>query len=284
MIIWLASYPKSGNTWVRSFLSTVLYSQDGENEFKHLSKIKQFPVSSQFENFNIDYKNIDQLSSNWIKAQQVINLDGKIKLFKTHHVNCKINDKAFTNLDNTLGVIHIVRDPRNVITSIKNHYSLTSIEAAKNFIFDENMLIKRPKKLTGVEDDEIIPTLISSWKTNYFSWKNKSKNYLLIKYEDLQNSPHETFYSIANYVSKLMGLKLEKDKIEKAINSNSFDSLKKLEEKGMFREYKHRVDEGKKFRFFNLGPRNTWQSILDESIVNEIQAKFSKEMKELNYI
>ena len=107
---------------------------------------------------------------------------------------------------------------------------------------------------------------------------------MLIKYEDLQNSPHETFYSIANYVSKLMGLKLEKDKIEKAINSNSFDSLKKLEEKGMFREYKHRVDEGKKFRFFNLGPRNTWQSILDESIVNEIQAKFSKEMKELNYI
>ena len=184
MIIWLASYPKSGNTWIRSFLTTIMYSADGKNEFKHLNKIKQFPALTHFKKYISDYKNVDQLSKSWIAAQQTINIDNKVRLFKTHHVNCKIGNDVFTDNNNTLGVIHIVRDPRNVVTSIKNHYSLPDIEKAKNFIFDENMWIKRPQKNTGTEDDEIVPTLISSWKTNYLSWKNKSKNYLLIRYED----------------------------------------------------------------------------------------------------
>ena len=283
MIIWLASYPKSGNTWVRSFLTTAMYSDEGENDFKHLNKIKQFPVKQQFEKFINDYKDVQQLAASWITAQQALNLDGKIKLFKTHHVNCKIGDRPFTDNENTLGVIHIMRDPRNVITSIKNHYALSSIEEAKNFIFNEKMWIHKPKKPTGSDDDQIIPTLISSWKTNYYSWKNTSKNYLLIRYEDLVKNPFETFNQIAEYISKLKGVDIDKKRIESAIVSNSFDSLKKLEEKGMFKEYKHRQNK-KDFKFFNLGPKNTWESILDRKIAEEIQNKFSKEMRELNYI
>ena len=70
MIIWLASYPKSGNTWVRSFLTTAMYSDEGENDFKHLNKIKQFPVKQQFEKFINDYKDVQQLAASWITAQQ----------------------------------------------------------------------------------------------------------------------------------------------------------------------------------------------------------------------
>ena len=284
MIIWLASYPKSGNTWIRSFLTTIMYSADGKNEFKHLNKIKQFPALTHFKKYISDYKNVDQLSKSWIAAQQTINIDNKVRLFKTHHVNCKIGNDVFTDNNNTLGVIHIVRDPRNVVTSIKNHYSLPNIEKAKNFIFDENMWIKRPQKTTGTEDDEIVPTLISSWKTNYLSWKNKSKNYLLIRYEDLLNNPRETFPKVTKFISNLMNIDIEQRKIEEAIVSNSFESLQKLEEKGMFEEYNHRVDKKKGFKFFNLGPKNTWQNILDPKISNEISERFSKEMKELNYI
>ena len=171
MIIWLASYPKSGNTWIRSFLTTIMYSEDGKNEFRHLNKIKQFPALTQVKKYISDYKNIDQLSKSWITAQQTINIDNKIRLFKTHHVNCKIGNDVFTDNNNTLGVIHIVRDPRNVVTSIKNHYSLPDIEKAKNFIFDENMWIKRPQKSTGTEDDEIVPSNASEM---LFSNLNKS--------------------------------------------------------------------------------------------------------------
>jgi len=284
MIIWLASYPKSGNTWVRSFLTTVLYSVDGENSFEHLYKIKQFPLSTQLNNYIDDYKDMGQLARSWLIAQQAINLDGKIKLFKTHHVNCKIDNQPFTDLDNTLGVVHIVRDPRNVVTSIKNHYSLPNIKAAKNFLLDDNMWIQRPEKERGQNDGRVVPTLISSWKTNYQSWKNKSKNYLLIRYEDLVNNPFESFKKICEYISKLMDIEIKDEKIEKAILTNSFEKLKKLEEMGKFDEYKVRLKTEKEFKFFNLGPNNSWEKILDKETIDDIQNSFSIEMKELNYV
>ena len=284
MIIWLASYPKSGNTWVRSFLTTVLYSVDGENSFEHLYKIKQFPLSTQLNNYIDDYKDMGQLARSWLIAQQAINLDGKIKLFKTHHVNCKIDNQPFTDLDNTLGVVHIVRDPRNVVTSIKNHYSLPNIKAAKNFLLDDNMWIQRPEKERDQNDGRVVPTLISSWKTNYQSWKNKSKNYLLIRYEDLVNNPFESFKKICEYISKLMDIEIKDEKIEKAILTNSFEKLKKLEEMGKFDEYKVRLKTEKEFKFFNLGPNNSWEKILDKETLDDIQNSFSIEMKELNYV
>ena len=137
MIIWIASYPKSGNTWVRSFLTTLLYSEYGENNFSHLNKIQQFPIRSQFKGLVIDFQNVNQISENWISSQQRINLDEKIKFLKTHHVNCKIGNNPFTDNNNTLGVIHIVRDPRNIITSIKNHFSISTYNLAKEFTFEK---------------------------------------------------------------------------------------------------------------------------------------------------
>ena len=48
MIIWLASYPKSGNTWVRSIISTLLYSNDGNFNFELIKKVSQFPEKKYF--------------------------------------------------------------------------------------------------------------------------------------------------------------------------------------------------------------------------------------------
>ena len=70
MIIWLASYPKSGNTWVRSFLSAYYYSNDGKFNFSLLKKIKQFP-SKDF--FNDKLKSVDEAAENWLIAQRKIN-------------------------------------------------------------------------------------------------------------------------------------------------------------------------------------------------------------------
>ena len=56
MIIWLASYPKSGNTWVRSFIASILFSPDGEASFDILEKIDQFPSRKYFKNL---YVNLD---------------------------------------------------------------------------------------------------------------------------------------------------------------------------------------------------------------------------------
>ena len=63
MIIWIASYPKSGNTYIRSFLSAYYFSKDGEFEFDLLKNIKQFPNTEFFEG-NIN--SLDDASNSWL--------------------------------------------------------------------------------------------------------------------------------------------------------------------------------------------------------------------------
>ena len=102
MIIWLASYPKSGNTLLRSILATYFFSVDGEFNFNHLYKIGQFPSLVHFENLGINTSDVDQIYSNILKAQELINSKSKeLKFFKTHSALAKINNNNFTDLKNT---------------------------------------------------------------------------------------------------------------------------------------------------------------------------------------
>ena len=283
MIIWIASYPKSGNTWVRSFISSLLYSNDGTNDFSKLENIKQFPVRSQFQNFIDDLQDIKQVYQNWSIVQNYLNLDNKIKFIKTHHVNCKIDNFKFTDDANSIGVIYIVRDPRNVACSVKNHFSLENFEEVKEFIFREHnwLGIITNKKLKPL--DNKIPTLISSWKTNYLSWKNKTKNYLLIKYEDLIKDPYTEFSKISKYLENHLNTKFDQKKIKRAIETCSFKNLQNLEMEGKFEE--GTIDKNNKsVRFFHLGPDNDWETHLPNNIRKEIEINFMKEMKELNYL
>ena len=143
MILWLASYPKSGNTWVRSFIVSLLYSKEGKANLKDISKIKQYPLRLHFKTLTSNIDDLQQLYKNWIPSQKLINLDNKIKFLKTHHIMCNFGKYSFTNYENTFGVIYIVRDPRNIVTSLMNHYSFLNYTEAKNFLLNENQTIGR---------------------------------------------------------------------------------------------------------------------------------------------
>ena len=71
MIIWLASYPKSGNTFVRSLLSSYIFSKDGNFSFELLKNIKQFPANSLFEQIGVDTNNESEMLKNYINSQKV---------------------------------------------------------------------------------------------------------------------------------------------------------------------------------------------------------------------
>ena len=279
MIIWLASYPKSGNTWVRHFLASLIYSDQGKTGFDKLGYILQYPKKDQFEDLVNDVGDFNEIKQNWIKSQNIINSDNKVKIFKTHHVLCSLDKHNFTNEKNTLGAIYIVRDPRNVISSILYHFNLSSTEEALDFIQEEKKFIGNVKNKVNYP----LHTLIGSWKTNYNSWKTINKNFLLIKYEDLILNPNTEFKKIADYIANILNLKFSKEQIKKSINESSFENLKNLEEKNGFIESVNNL-ENKKKNFFNLGPKNNWENILNEKYVDKIVASFSNEMKELGYI
>ena len=73
MIIWLASYPKSGNTILRALLVSYLFTNDGIFNFELLKNIQQFPDTSLFKNQGIDVSNDEEVLKNYIKVQEVIN-------------------------------------------------------------------------------------------------------------------------------------------------------------------------------------------------------------------
>ena len=146
MIFWIASYPKSGNTWLRTLISAYYYSKDGVFNESLIKNIGQFPEKKHFEGFDYIPKLVIDTTRFWIKAQERINKDKKLRFFKTHNVFGSINDRKFTNKENSVGCIYIVRDPRNVITSLRNHYELNYDKALDWMLNEKNIFTIMKKK------------------------------------------------------------------------------------------------------------------------------------------
>ena len=281
MIIWIASYPKSGNTWIRSFLGTYLYSSDGQFNHNLMHKIHEFPDSQILKKY-MDIKNFHNLaevSKHWIKVQSFINAfdlynyskDDHIFL-KTHSSMCNINGNNFTSAKNTIAVIHVVRDPRNVILSMSNHFGTSQEKNFKTITNERNTVYSKVNY-------QLIPaTFIGSWNFHYLSWKNfNSINKVIIRYEDLINNTEDTFKKIINFLSKLTKIKYNEEKLVHSVNSTQFKKLQKYEEKYGFRM-------GQKNKFFYLGKENNWKNLLNPEIEKKTREAFLKEIKELEYI
>ena len=281
MIIWIASYPKSGNTWVRALLSAIMYSKDGKFNFELLNNIPQFPLRTHFDSFTKDYFNIKEISKYWITSQDKINLDNTIKLIKTHHARCVYKEREFTNTENTLATIYIVRDPRNVITSISNYF-LHSIENSKDFLFSSIRHLGNKKEGST---DENFYTVLGNWADHYNSWKKFNiNNLLIIKYEDLLKDTKFQVMKILKFLSNYREIEYSDKKIDNALNTTNFENLKTMEKQVGFIKQPIHGKINKKINFFNLGKNNDWRKILDKDIANQISKKFEKEMKELNYL
>ena len=278
MIIWLASYPKSGNTWVRAMLSSLLYSHDGCFNIKNLSKIDNYPNRQYFKNFVNDFRNIHEIKKNWIPTQDKLNLDNKVKFFKTHNALCKLDNYSFSNSENTLATIYIVRDPRNVITSIVNFFNYT-YEQAKNFMFNSGQAI-----YPDVDQSWSMGSILGSWSDHYNHWTKNNPKLLLIKYEDLILNAENELNKIVNFINKYKKIDTNETKIKNCIKTTSFENLKKNEEEGLFKENTKNFTTGEKINFFYMGKKNRWENLLNKKIQIEIEQKFSKEMKELNYL
>ena len=283
MIIWLASYPKSGNTWLRSILSSLLYSKDGNFDFEQIYKIKQFPTREYFKQFTEKYHDVHELKKYWIPAQDLISLQNKIAFLKTHHINCKIDNYAFTNSDNTLATIYIVRDPRNLVKSFTNHYSMDKDKATK---FITTPTPSFASGHLGIENkNNNIFTLIGCWKDHYISWTRNNKKILILKYEDLLSDINKEILKIINFLKEFIEIDANAEKIKNIIATTAFENLKNLEKKHDFLESpRDKNDKKVNKSFFYLGKENKWEKFLDDKNRLIIEKELKDLMTELNYL
>ena len=283
MIFWIASYPKSGNTWIRTLLSSYYYTEDGIFNESKIHNIDQFPQKKYFKDFKYDKTIVNDTARLWLKAQKKINLDKKLRFFKTHNAFGNLNGNPFTDDKNSTGAIYVVRDPRNVITSLKNHYELNDNQAYSWMINENNYLYD----IHNFEEDGYSDfQFISSWSTNYKSWKVQKKIQIkIIKYEDLLNETYLVFKDLINFINMLVNNSehINSDKLKKVVDSTLFEKLRKKEQHKGFTESVLSRDGKRKIPFFNLGPKNDWNKILNIKMVKKIEEVFADSMKDLSY-
>ena len=272
MIIWLASYPKSGNTYVRAFLSAYYFSENGEFDFSQIAKIDQFPHEKFFKQ---KANNIYEASKQWIPIQKEINKDKRIRFFKTHSFLGNYQGNQFTSPETTLGAIYIVRDPRNVVISQSHHYGIS--------IDDSTELMINNKRNIGSSGFQ---TFVGSWNFNLNSWKQFDAKFCLIKYEDLVNDTEKTFLKILKFIAHLGRVKFtyDKDKFRNTLETTNFKNMQKMETSETFVEAKEDAKTGEKIKFFNLGIKNDWEKLLNKEIRASLEKELENEMKELNYL
>ena len=287
MIIWLTSYPKSGNTLLRSMISAYFFTQDGNFNFKTLNNINQFPDFKLFENYGINTSDHMEIVKNYINVQRQINIKDKnaIRFIKTHSGLRNINGYSFTDLNNSLGAIYIVRDPRSVAKSYANHNQMSLKRASDRMLEDKATLggLKNP-----INEADKILTHMGSWSSNYESWKvfKKYNRYLLIKYEDMIKDKEKTFITILKFIHKLLDLKfsINDDKLKNILKTTSFEYMQKVEKNFGFEESVKTKKDGEKNTFFKYGPKINTPETLPAEIKKKLEVSLKKEMEELGYL
>ena len=162
-----------------------------------------------------------------------------------------------------------------------NHFTL-DVEDAYKFMTNTNKNTMDPNS-----KDYRTWVFLSNWSSHYSSWC-KSKNFrkLIIKYEDLESDKYETFRDIIVFTNTLLNRteRVDKKKLERAIETTNFNVLKNKEKNEGFDEALYNKKEKRNKVFFNMGFNNRWKKLLREDIRKKIEIEFSKEMKELGYI
>jgi len=271
-IIWIATYLRSGTAWVRSFLGSYYFTEDGEFFYKLLEKIPHFLSGDFFGKYSskIEEKK-DRIAEYWIPAQQQMhwthgNPDLNFEFLTTHNKNGTLNDNLFIDATKTAGYINIIRDPRDVVISY-SRYMGVSIDSSIDHITTDGM---------NISEKDDFPEFRLNWYKNYMSWKEQGEKDgypgIVVRYEDLLQDSFKYFSKIIKFLTDDVGCgTYDEDKIKKCIESTSYSKMVKLNEDGYYpmgKEY---------FKHQN------WKDILTKEQRKRIEKKFRKEMVEFGY-
>jgi len=276
-IIWISSYPKSGNTWVRFFLSNYFFNKKKINsDFNILKKIDKFPPYKILQKLSIENEikeSAYNISKYWSDIQQKITVKEEDFIFlKNHNALVSIEGRNLTDQNFSLAFIYLVRDPRDIAVSYINFDKTLSIDKSIERITSNNLYCHVSKKYPL--DVEIL----GSWKFNYYSWKSGVPEVprIIIKYEDLINNTYQTKLQIINFLSNILNFNIDKNHIKYSIEQSDFKRLQEIERNKKFHESSN--------TFFNSGKIGQWKNILSIEQKTKIENFCKDEMIELGYL
>ena len=276
-IVWISSYPKSGNTWTRFFLSNYFFNKNkAESDFKIINKIDKFPpykILQQLITEDEIKNSAYNISKYWSKIQlELIKTNEDYVFLKNHNALVSVEGRGLTDERFSLAFIYLVRDPRDVAVSYSNFDKTLSIDKAIERMTSESLYCH------VAEQFPLDVEMLGSWKFNYLSWKNGVEQIprIIIKYEDLINNTFETKLKIIKFLSNIISCNVDKDQIKFSIEQSEFKRLKGIEKNHKFHESSN--------KFFNKGSVGQWKNILSPQQVSKIENFCKSEMIDLGYL
>lgn len=274
-LVWLASYPKSGNTWTRAFLSNLAAIIQGDMGEVSVNSINRFSIGESFIQFYEErlgfkptqehHKEIAALRhevQQWIAEQ----FEGLV-FVKTHNGLVVDYGQSIINFAVTSGAIYIVRNPLDVAISLSHHINATIDKAIDT--------MATPNTETPINDKRV-HEVWGSWSQNVESWTRKPHPAIYVmRYEDMLADPHKIFGGLARHLL----LNATPKQLALAIERSSFSKLKSQEQQHGFKEKPEKAE-----RFFREGRAGQWKEILNREQIERIINDHSAQMMRFGYL
>jgi hypothetical protein len=271
-ILWLASYPKSGNTWVRAFLANYLADNPAPVD---INTLPDFAYGDMRVNYYVRVSGKPAADLTWAEINQLrprvhqFLAQGRpgLVFVKTHAVLATIDGVPTITPDATFGAVYVVRNPLDVAVSFAHHYGLAIAQAVEALCFRDLRI--EPK-------EGHIPQPISDWTTHVESWLRAPSLYLhVVRYEDMLTSPQGTFGRVIDF----LGLPKKRERLKRAIRQSSFRVLAEQERCAGFVERPKNADA-----FFRRGVAGGFREELTPAQIEALVDKHRAMMTELGYL
>ena len=276
-IVWLASYPKSGNTWTRAILSNLMLDPDNID----INALNTDGIASSRKWFDTSYLfNSALLTNNEADALRpklyiyTANIVKRLLYVKTHDAAFNVNTTATPMFpaEATFGAVYIIRNPLDVVVSLDNHNAITIEEAVKCMNSTHYSLAHSWKRLNNQ-----LRQKLGNWSEHVQSWVERTDgiNLLIIRYEDLLYDGINTVTKLAQFANLPANSKLIAD----AVANSAFENLKAQEQTTAFKEKPVGASS-----FFREGKSGGWRKHLNDRQMQMIITKHSSVMHRFGYL
>lgn len=273
-IVWIASYPRSGNTWVRYFLMALLARLRGDTATPDINKLYRF---STWDALNIWWaKPLGKLPSDASRAEvaalrasvqaQIAAEGPPINFVKTHSLKGRSYGHPTINTGVSAGAVYLVRNPLDIAVSSARYLNLSPAAAVQRL---NQAGYETFNQAAGVYEP------YGSWSENVESWTARNeKGVLALRFEDLLAQPEESFGALARHV----GMRPTPEQLQAAIEVSAFARLAEQEKEKTFIE---RPSSAR--RFFEAGRADQWQEGLAQELVDSILQAHGATMRRFGY-
>ncbi len=271
-IVWLASYPKSGNTWLRAFLLNLMTDAKEPVDINKMAALTQGDSQAKW------YAEVDPRPPTQLSAEDLARLRPKVHariaessadsvFVKTHNALVEVAGAAMISQSATAGVIYVVRNPLDVALSYADHLGVA---------VDDILTLMAERGFETPGSASHVPEHHGDWSSHVKSWTHVPHPALhVVRYEDMAARPAATFDAIAGF----LGLHPPREMLLRAVRFSSFKVLRAQEKKNGFVE-RTAVQKS----FFRAGKPGTWRQHLSEAQVRRVLDVHREQMQRFDYV